>query len=329
MVGDREALALSAAEQVEEPVVLEADPEFYPCACPHGCANTSTLPWMSSKPLGRHARCEECASEDHLAKFPAANPRASQVSQGSMSTEMYVPSKNERDESLEARREVYEEIWTRQWERWQESLPEKFRHAETEHAGVKERLRRLRAGEPGVASMLVVGAPGIGKTFLGAAYANAAIKAGYFKPSEVLFGSEAELVSSAANAGFGEVERLIARITSRKIKMLVIDDVGRGTYLNEAMRPKLFSLILDKYWSDNRVVVITSNLNPEALTTYLGEGAMDRLRAMVGNKLVQIDSEPKRRKLADEMIARMNAEPEDLVVPTPRPAVPASSEETS
>jgi predicted O-methyltransferase YrrM len=64
--------------------------------------------------------------------------------------------------------------------------------------------------------------------------------------------------------------------------------------------------------------VMTTNLKPEDLATYIGESAIDRLRAMVGNKLVQIDSEPKRRKLADEILARMNAEPEPIVVPQPR-----------
>jgi DNA replication protein DnaC len=232
---------------------------------------------------------------------------------------VYQPSAEELKVASEAHREVYEEIWTTQWNRWRDSLPEKFRDAETEHAQVKERLRRLSVGERGIASLAVLGAPGFGKTYLAIAYANAAIKAGYFKPSEVLFGSEAELLASAANSSFGEVEAGLRRLISPKIRMLVIDDVGRGTWLNEAMRPKVFSLVLDKFWSENRVVVFTSNLDPAALGEYIGDGAMDRLRSLVGNSSLVLDTESKRRKVTEEMLARAGK--------TPAPATPPVSEQ--
>jgi hypothetical protein len=84
--------------------------------------------------------------------------------------------------------------------------------------------------------------------------------------------------------------------------MLVIDDVGRGTWLNEAMRPKVFSLVLDKFWSENRVIVITSNLNPAALGEYIGDGAMDRLRSLAGGASVVLDTESKRKLITAEML---------------------------
>jgi DNA replication protein DnaC len=290
----------------------------YPCACPHGCTVPSTLPRLNSAALARHARCAGCATDEHLAQWPTlgSGARANRAV-----TDVYQPSRGEKQAAIAAQREVFTEIWSEQWRRWQESLPEKFKHAETNHPHVRERLRRLRAGERGVASMLVVGKPGMGKTFLAVAYANAAIKAGFFKPSEVLFGSEAELLASVANSSFGEVEVGLRRLISKRVKLLVIDDVGRGTWLNETMRPKVFSLVLDKFWSENRVVVLTSNLSPADLGTYVGDGAMDRLRSLVGNGSLVLDEEKsKRRSITDEMLERAAAvaEEEPPVPPAPR-----------
>ena len=295
---------------------------FYPCACPCGCTAVSLLPDLGSAALARHARCTGCGAEEHLAAYP--DPSAAAAAAVPALTSLYVPSRAERAVASAAQREVYEEIWTQQWERWQASLPEKFRDADTEHSQVKERLRRLRAGQSGVASMVILGPPGMGKSWLGVAYANAAIKAGFFAPSEVLFGSESELLSSAANSSFGEVEAGLRRVISRRVRMLVLDDVGRGTWLNETMRPKVFSLVLDKFWSENRVVVVTSNLSPADLSTYIGDGAMDRLRSLAGNSSLVLDTESKRRKVTAEMLARADEAPEPVSVPKPRPVAPRS-----
>lgn len=306
------------APQPEEttPVVVADKPAFFPCACPCGCANTTTVPAIGGPALARHARCQTCSTDEHLAAHPT--PAADGLTKPKVLTELYIPTPEETQLARAAAREVYGEIWNSQWEAWQASLPEKFRNAETEHSQVKERLRRLESGENGVASLLVIGAPGQGKTFLSIGYANAAIKAGYFKPSEVLFGSEAELLASAANSGFGEVEKRLGKILSPSVKMLILDDVGRGTWLNEAMRPKIFSLVLDKYWSRNRVIVMTSNLSTSLLAEYLGDGAMDRLRSMVGNGALILDTESKRRKVTEEMLARTKEAPEPVVPPALR-----------
>ena len=277
---------------------------FYPCACPCGCTATSLLPDLGSAALARHARCADCATDEHLAAFP--DPAAAAAAVVPALTNLYVPSRAERALATAAQREVYEEIWTQQWDRWRASLPEKFRDADTEHSQVKERLRRLRSGQTGVASMVILGPPGTGKTFLATGYANAAIKAGFFAPSEVLFGSEAELLASVANSSFGEVEVGLRKVISRRVRMLVLDDVGRGTWL-------------DKFWSENRVVVVTSNLSPTDLGTYIGDGAMDRLRSLAGNSSLVLDTESKRKKVTEEMLAKAEEEPEPVSAPKPRP----------
>lgn len=290
----------------------------YPCVCPCGCQNPSTSPDIGSSALARHARCETCSEPQHVAQFASTTDSRDQAvkPQGlSKITTYYEPSPEELDLAKEAAFEVRKDIWEKQWASWQRSVPEKFQNAETENAAVQERLKRLRNGQPGVSSIVVLGAPGHGKTYLSIAYANAAIKEGFVKPSEVLFGTEAELLASAANSGFGDVERMLGRVISRKVKFLILDDVGRGTWLNEAMRPKVFSLVMDKFWSQNRTIVVTSNLPPKDLEEYMGEGAMDRLRSLAGNSSVVLDTESKRRQITEEMLAHANRE--DDVPPIP------------
>jgi DNA replication protein DnaC len=228
------------------------------------------------------------------------------VALGSKFSEYYELSPEEAQEAKEAAQQVRSEIWERQWLAWQRSLPEKFQNASTEHSAVQERLSRIGKGQMGVAGMVILGSPGYGKTYLSIAYANQAIREGYVSPSEVLFGTESELLASAANSGFGDVEKQLRRVTAKKTKFLIIDDVGRGTWLNEAMRPKVFSLVLDKFWSENRVLVITSNLPPAELAEYIGEGAMDRLRSLAGNSSVVLDTESKRAQITQEMLSQAN-----------------------
>lgn len=294
---------------------VKGDKGFFPCSCTCGCKNDSIVPFTGSEVLARHARCADCSTDEHIEKYPSTAHKDKHAPKDI--TEVYVPSRAEQKAAKEAQLEVYEEIWNRQWESWQNSLPEKFKNAETEHTQVKERLRRLKSGEYGVASLVVLGAPGLGKTWLAIAYANAAIRAGFFKPSEVMFGSEAELLASAANSSFGEVETGLRKVTNSRIRMLIIDDVGRGTWLNESMRAKVFSLVLDRYWSENRVIVFTSNLAPADLGAYIGDGAMDRLRSLVGGGSLVLDTESKRKKVTEEMLARVNEEPEPVSPPTP------------
>lgn len=297
-----------------------------PCTCPCGCTQLSTLAMTASAVLARHARCADCQTPEHLAAHPSttATPAASDpgVEDGGVTgrpiTHVHTPDPAEQALAQEVLTENARAIWREQWARWQASLPEKFRTARTEHPQVLERLKRLRDGKRSVASLAVLGSVGAGKTYLAVSYANMAIREGLLRPAEVLFGSEAELLAGAVNSSFGEVEPALRRITDRRFKMLVIDDVGRGTWLREDMRSKVFSLVLDKYWSDNRVIVMTSNLSSEALAAYLGEGAIDRLRSMTGYGGVILDSEHKRRKVTQEILDTTRE-------PSPEPTPPPGS----
>lgn len=291
---------LVSTTPVETEVLL---PKFYPCLCPCKCGRDSLISDRLSPVLSLHARCEPCGNKEHM----KANPIAvldTKPEESNLVSLLHKATEEELAIDKQVRDEISKELWDAQWKRWEDSLPDKFRGANTDHTMIVERLARLKEGKKGrgVASLAAFGDTGVGKTYLAISYANTAIKAGYFKPSEVLFGSESELLSAAANAPFADVETAFRRLTNGRYKMIIIDDVGRGAYLRDDMRPKIWSLILDKMYSENRVVVITSNLDPTRLTEHIGEGAMDRLRAMVGYGSL-ILKEPQRRKITEETLA--------------------------
>jgi DNA replication protein DnaC len=232
-------------------------------------------------------------------------PRVTSViEEGGPVTKVHQYTQAEAEANRAAQAEVRQEIWDAQWEKWNASLPEKFQGAYTEHPQILERLARMKTGKQGrgVASAVAIGDTGVGKTYLAVAYANQAIKAGYFKPSEVLFGSEAALLSAAANAQYADVEKAFTKLISGRYKMIIIDDAGRGTWIRDDMRAKVWSLVLDSLYASNRVVVVTTNLPSKELGEYIGEGAMDRLRAMVGYGVILMD-DPQRRKTTEESLA--------------------------
>lgn len=299
-------------ELVEEPKVeVVFSPNFFPCICPCKCGRDSLISDKLSKVLSLHARCETCADKEHMKANPIVIIEG-KAEESKLVSLLHEATEEELAIDKQVRDEISQELWDTQWKRWEDSLPDKFRGASTDHAMVVERLARLKEGKRGrgVASLVAFGDTGVGKTYLAISYANAAIKAGYLKPSEVLFGSESELLSAAANAPFADVETAFRRLTSHRYKMIIIDDVGRGAYLRDDMRPKIWSLILDKLYSENRVVVITSNLDPTRLTEHIGEGAMDRLRAMVGYGSL-ILKEPQRRKITEETLAIIKTQAEN------------------
>ena len=201
----------------------------------------------------------------------------------------------------EIAREQQQAIREQQLQQWYASLPEKFRHATTDHPDVLKKIDQVSAGHPATAGMVITGTVGEGKTWLAIAYANALIERNLLRPNQVLFGTESELLASAANAGFGEVEHRLRRLTSRRIKMIIVDDVGRGTWLREDMRSKVFSLVFDAAWRDNKIVVVTTNLPKENLEEEIGGGAMDRLRSMVGYKSTNLTDRGMRRRVTQEM----------------------------
>lgn len=282
-----------------------------PCGCPCGCTRLSTQPATSSPTLRRRARCVGCSKSEHRAQYPAVGESEEEHAAARPITvdKPLPPALAKLDREIAARQR--QEIYDRALAHWLDSLPEKFRKAHTEHPKILERLDRVAAGHPGTAGALVFGQAGEGKTFLALGYANAAIERGLIHPSQVLFGTESELLAAAANMPFSEVQPALRHLTSRQYKMIIIDDVGRGTWLREDMRAKVFMLVLDAAWRDNRIVVITTNLGTDALEDYIGVGAMDRLRSVSGYNAIKLDDRSMRRRVTQASLdeARSSVSP--------------------
>jgi len=272
------------------------------CVCSCECGNQVTVPTFSPV-LQNHARCQQCTTVDHLRN----NPRKT----SNIYTKMMPPisatpltrlTVEEERYAVEAQQEIREELLGLAQERWKQSLPEKFRNAHSVRPEVLSILNRLeksknqRTGrlDSEVASLVLVGERGRGKTWIAAGYANDAIQRKLFHPSEVLFGTETELLSSAANATFGEVEKQFAKFSSGKIKLLIIDDVGRGTWLRNDMRTKVFWHVINEQYKRNNIILITTNLESNIFKEYVGPAAYDRLISMTGKtsiKLVTVDED--------------------------------------
>lgn len=270
-----------------------------PCACTcASCGNTKVIS-MDIPVLRAHAKCAKCLSPEHAKHFPGTRfPMP--VSKAKQSK--YEPREEdivlEREEVLKEK----ERLWGEAWERWQSSLPEKYRDATVSHPKLQQKLRLLKSGHLEVASAVIAGPYGGGKTWNAIGYANDAIKRRYLHPAEVKYGTETEMLASIMNASYKDVSPQLEQLVSGRYSMLVIDEVGRGAWLREEMRPKVFFYVLDKLYSNNKMVVVASNMGKEDFEAYIGAGAMDRLRAMSGYDGIYIDANDKRRMVTKELL---------------------------
>lgn len=263
---------------------------------------------MDSSALKRHARCERCAKSDHINTYPTSRIHHPDVRGMRHVTPIHVPTDAEKEFTRHALQLHKDEMWSNAWDRWQNSLPEKFRNATVSDPRLGERISRIKLNQAAVSSAIIVGDVGRGKTWEAVGFANELIRLRILHPSEVLFGTEAGLLSSIANASYGEVGVGLKRLTSGRYRMIIIDDVGHGGWLRPDMRPNVFFLLIDALWGSNDIMVITTNMQKDDLSAYIGRPAYERLRSMAGLESVKVHGEDRRASMARAALRKIPPE---------------------
>jgi DNA replication protein DnaC len=124
-------------------------------------------------------------------------------------------------------------------------------------------------------SLVFIGKAGTGKTHLGCAIANQ-----LEKTARVTYGTVADVAREVRTGHRGnqtqETENEILDRIATQPDLLVLDEVGLN--LDSSAHAELVHEIIDRRYRSQRSLILISNLDRNALTPYLGERAMDRLR---------------------------------------------------
>lgn len=301
------------------------DGDRYPCPCMCRCGNDTALAAaeVSSPVAAKHLRCAECASKGHFGMRwnpdPTAmvNPMVEQdkVSIGERGTPVAIrqhiasADAEQAEWEREAAAELEQQRRDAARDRWMERMPERWRLPYEPIEEIDERLDRIRNGETVGTSLICFGPFGSGKTWAAHTYARAAVDKWLLWPSEILIGTEGDIVEPIANAGF-RIAEAMDKILKPNLKMLIIDDVGQmSTYRSSEDRWAAFGKVVDWMYAHRRTLVMTTNLSlgkEGELEKWIGVAAYERLRSMAGAKQVFRD-EDKRGEMTAKWEAEYNA----------------------
>ena len=138
-----------------------------------------------------------------------------------------------------------------------------------------------------LSDMLLLGAPGVGKTYLLNCIGDRVLKNGY----SVLKISANKLVA-----------RVLDSIRDKELErpdfvlpdLLLIDDLGAEPLLENITVETLLSILCDRQ-EEKKATVIASNLDPAALNEYYGERIVSRLIDVNRSKVIKITTPSLRR----------------------------------
>lgn len=249
------------------------------CMCARKCDNPSdiTIENMANSSRARFAapsvHCAECRKLGHDA----------------------VPNLKEdaflHAQSLEhAKAEAHEKALSQ----WYARVPKKFHNADvSKDEFVLDRIERYRNGIP--SGFIVTGSYGTGKTWMAYGFLNALINKDIVHPSEVLFGSENELLGIISMGTFAEQEEARKRLMDPKYKIVYIDDVGQGNFRSSRDAHSIWNQCVDGIWSSDRVLIVSTNYSlsaqevlpgakyqPSQFEEWIGGAAMDRMGGVSG-----------------------------------------------
>lgn len=295
--------------------------EKFPCPCACNCNNLTAMDSteVASASAAKFLRCASCAQAQHFGTRwnPQPTPLVSSVApqdEVKMGTRTNTPiairhrGVDEEQEAWqrEAAQQLEQERRDAARDRWMQRMPERWRLPYEKVDEVEERLARLKKRESVGTSLICFGPFGSGKTWVAHTYARAAVDQWLLWPSEILIGTEGDIVEPIANAGFRIADEM-AKLLKPNLKMLIIDDVGQmSTYRTAEDRWAAFGKVVDWMYAHRRTLVITTNLElgkGGELEKWMGAAAYERLKSMAGARQVFRDEDKR-----SEMTARWEAD---------------------
>lgn len=160
--------------------------------------------------------------------------------------------------------------------RFDATVPAEFAGAASEDPVVTDRLARW--GQHPGSSLLVTGPQGVGKTYLGYALCRGLVAGGAVAGSGMVHGHESEVLGRITFLPISDSEAQLRRLCDpRIVRVLYIDDLGRGRYLSEQRRLEVLEQVIDAFYRTRRTLVVTTNLVLSDLQAYLGAATLDRL----------------------------------------------------
>ena len=139
-------------------------------------------------------------------------------------------------------------------------------------------------------SVLLIGPPGTGKTFLGVhclswIISNKAHTSGFYMPEHLFFKAW-----RASHSQDGKREREWGLSVIRRAKavdVLMLDDFGQSRSVSPGAADALESLFMSRY--DKKAnMIITTNRTVESLREFRGDRVVSRLSEMTGGKVVEL-----------------------------------------
>lgn len=177
-------------------------------------------------------------------------------------------------------------------EKWHEGLPAKFKEADRlDDPTLSIPTGHFRSGNPGLASLVVRGGFGTGKTWLAMSYVKVLVRDRLVDPGEVLVGTEADLLASLTQQATWDMGPGLASLTASRWKVVFIDDVGVGVWRSDQTKRGVWHPIVDAMYSENRTLVISTELSLPALSKHLGDSVWSRIQSMCAGSIVQLSSE--------------------------------------
>lgn len=238
-----------------------------PCACRCGCRQRTRIPALTLAIRGaQFARCAQCRSDCETTAEDRSAIDEQEISQWRTD-----------------RHALHVQTWrTRVQHRHRDYLD-----ATTTDSQLQPVLEAMAASRTGGA--VICGPISVGKTHAAFGLLNDLITMGAATPSSVLFGSEQDVLGAVANAPWAEAEPLRRKLTSARWDIVMIDDVGWGTFKRAEEQHSLWHNLTDSIACRQGRLILTSNHNPSSLEQWIGAPAWERVNLITGRTVVTLN----------------------------------------